>query len=67
MTTTTTITERYYLMIKTEPNKPGWHHPQGWSWDSKEEAVAGARKADGMWMAVRLLDSKTGHEVAWRE
>jgi hypothetical protein len=40
-------------MIKTEPHGH-WHHPSGWEWDDLAEARLGARKANRLWMAVRL-------------
>ena len=55
---------RYFIKIKTQPHG-SWFHPQGWEWASLDDARAGARRADTLWMAVRLIDSVTGEHVSF--
>lgn len=56
-------TDRYYLMIKTGPHQ-SWMHPSGWTAPTREAAIEMGRRADRLWMAVRVMDEATGKEVA---
>lgn len=57
-------TARYHITIKTQPHA-SWHHPSGWTADSRRDAIEMARRADRLWMRVRLWDEVTGEEIDW--
>jgi hypothetical protein len=56
-------TNRYYLSIKTGPEQQ-WMQPMGWTADTLEAAREMLRKADRLWMAVRVTDSVTGEIIS---
>lgn len=53
---------RYHLSIRTAPHQ-SYHSPSGWEWDTLPLAIAGARRADRLWMTVILIDTLTGKSI----